>query len=228
MSGKGWNYIIRSKESYGIKYTTPSTDTFDIDTTITLTRRQTKETKALIQKDPERYRWIQPHTTFDYIRSREDNRYDLPIRIVRIKLSDTQSETILTNLPRDKFPAETIKEMYKLRWAIETSFKELKYNIGLASMHSKKQNLIFQEIFAKLTIYNVIAMITYSQKNIPNGKRINFAKTVAVCIRFITGKLSEESLLKILSKSLSPIRLGRTFPRSSSIKNPISFAYRIS
>ncbi|MCI6676368.1 MAG: hypothetical protein MSG78_05635, partial [Clostridiales bacterium] len=46
---KGWNYIIRSKESYGIKYTTPSTDTFDIDTTITLTRRQTKETRALIQ-----------------------------------------------------------------------------------------------------------------------------------------------------------------------------------
>ncbi|MCI6677071.1 MAG: IS4/IS5 family transposase, partial [Clostridiales bacterium] len=81
---------------------------------------------------------------------------------------------------------------------------------------------------AKLTIYNVIAMITYSQKNIPNGKRINFAKAVAVCIRFITGKLSEESLLKILSKSLSPMRLGRTFPRSSSIKNPISFAYRIS
>lgn len=95
-------------------------------------------------------------------------------------------------------------------------------------MHSKKQNLIFQEIFAKLTVYNVISMITYSQRNIPDGKRINFAKSVAICIRFITGKLSEESLQKILSKFLSPVRLGRTFPRSSSIKNPFSFAYRIS
>ncbi len=47
---KSWYYIIRSKESYGIKYTTPDTDTFDIDTIITLTRRQTKETTTLIQK----------------------------------------------------------------------------------------------------------------------------------------------------------------------------------
>ena len=35
---KSWYYIIRSKESYGIKYTTPDTDTFDLDTIITLTR----------------------------------------------------------------------------------------------------------------------------------------------------------------------------------------------
>lgn len=225
---KGWHYIIRSKESYGIKYTTPDADTFDIDTTITLTRRQTKETRALMEKNPEKYRWIHPHTTFDYIHPRENKMYDLPIRIVRIKISDTLSETILTNLPRNEFPSEIIKELYKLRWIIETSFKELKYNIGLASMHSKKQNLIFQEIFAKLTVYNVISMITYLQRNIPDGKRINFAKSVAICIRFITGKLSEESLQKILSKFLSPVRLGRTFPRSSSIKNPFSFAYRIS
>lgn len=225
---KGWHYIIRSKESYGIKYATPNTDTFDVDTTITLTRRQTEETRALMEKSPERYRWIQPHTTFDYIHPRENKMYDLPIRIIRIKISDTLSETILTNLPRDEFPSEIIKELYRMRWTIETSFKELKYNIGLASMHSKKQNLIFQEIFAKLTVYNVISMITYSQRNVPDGKRINFAKSVAICIRFITGKLSEESLQKILSKFLSPIRLGRTFPRSSSIKNPFSFAYRIS
>lgn len=224
---KGWYYVIRSKESYGIKYTTPATDTFDIDTTITLTRRQTKETRSLMQKHPERYRWIQPHTTFDYIRPREDKMYDLPIRIVRIKISDTLSETILTNLPRNEFSAETIKELYKSRWAIETAFKELKYNIGLASMHSKKQNLIFQEIFAKLTIYNVIAMITYS-RNVPSGKRINFAKAVDVCIKFIAEKLSEEFLLKILSKYLSPIRPGRTFPRNSGIKSPLSFSYRIS
>ena len=34
---KAWNYIIQSKESYGIKYTIPDSDEFDIETTITLT-----------------------------------------------------------------------------------------------------------------------------------------------------------------------------------------------
>ena len=48
---KNWNYIIRSKESYGIKFDTPSSKTFDIDQLITLTRRQTKQTKSLIKKD---------------------------------------------------------------------------------------------------------------------------------------------------------------------------------
>ena len=152
--------------------------------------------------------------------------YDLPIRIVRLKISDTLSETILTNLPRDGFSPQTIKELYKMRWKIETSFKELKYNIGLASIHSKKQNLILQEIYAKLTIYNALAMITYAQ-NIPSNKRINFAKAVSVCIRFITGKLSEDVLLIMLSKFLSPVRQGRTFPRKVTIKNSLSFAYRL-
>ena len=90
----------------------------------------------------------------------------------------------------------------------KTSFKELKYNIGFASMHSKKQNLIFQEIFAKLTVYNVISMIIYSHRNVPDGKHINLAKSVDICIHFITGKLSEESLQKMLSKFLSPVRFG--------------------
>jgi hypothetical protein len=39
---KNWNYIIRSKESYGIKYEHPDSDEFDKETTITLTRRKTK------------------------------------------------------------------------------------------------------------------------------------------------------------------------------------------
>lgn len=46
---KGWHYIIRSKESYGIKYATPDTDTFDVDTTITLTRRQIKEAAPFLR-----------------------------------------------------------------------------------------------------------------------------------------------------------------------------------
>ena len=67
-------------------------------------------------------------------------------------------------------------------------------------------------------------MITYAQ-NVPGNKRINFARAVSVCIRLITGKLSED-VLKMLSKFLSPVRPGRIFPRKPAIKNSLSFAYR--
>ena len=59
---KKWNFIIRAKESYGMisNLQLPNSEEFDVDTTLTLTRRQTKETLALLSAYPERYRWIQP------------------------------------------------------------------------------------------------------------------------------------------------------------------------
>lgn len=159
---KHWNYIIRSKESYGIKINLPTDKDFDIETIITLTRRQTKETKELMRIDPHRYCWIQQHTTFDYLHPRENKLYDIPIRVVHFKISENSYEALFTNLP-----AETLKLLYKMRWDIETSFRELKYNIGLASIHSKKYDLILQENFSKLIMYNFSALIAYQIKTPP-------------------------------------------------------------
>ena len=224
---KNWNYIIRSKESYGIKFDAPPSKTFDIDQLITLTRRQTKQTKNLMAEDPSRYRWIQPHTTFDYLNPKEDKLYDLPIRIVRIEIADSVYETLYTNLPREDFPVDILKELYRLRWGIETAFRELKYNVGLASIHSRKTAFVFQEIYAKLIMYNFSAWIAYSQ-TVPTGKRINFAKSIHVCYQFFKEKLSDIVLVKMINKFLSPIRPGRSFERNKNNKNAVSFAYRIS
>lgn len=205
----------------------PVSDTFDVDQLVTLTRRQTKYTRSLIEKEPNRYRWIQPHTTFDFLQPKEDKLYDLPVRVVRFEIADSVYETLYTNLSRDEFPVETLKELYRLRWGIETAFKELKYNIGLACLHSKKTDFVFQEIYAKLIMYNFSALIAYSQ-TVPIGKRINFSKTAHVCNDFFKDKLIESILEKMLIKFLSPIRPGRSYERNKNNKNAISFAYRIS
>ena len=111
---RNWNYIIRSKESYAIKYTTPDSDEFDVETTITLTLRKTEETIALLEKDSDRYRWIQTHITFDYLQHKQGRMYDLKLRIVRFKISDSAYETVFTNLPKYDFPAQVLKELYKM------------------------------------------------------------------------------------------------------------------
>ena len=116
----------------------PNSEEFDVDTTLTLTRRQKKETLALLSAYPERYRWIQPHTTFDYIAPKAPNMYDLHFRVVRFRISDGCYETIYTDLDPETFPVEKIKELYRLRWGIETSFAELKHIIGLSCLHGKK------------------------------------------------------------------------------------------
>lgn len=100
----------------------PNSKEFDADTTLTLTRRQTKETLAMLSAYPERYRWIQPYTAFDYVKPKDSNMYDRHFRVVRFQIFGGCCETIYTNA----FPIEKIKELYRLRWGIEASFRELK------------------------------------------------------------------------------------------------------
>jgi len=77
----------------------------------------------------------------DFTRKRK-----LSFRIVRFKISDDSYETVITNLD---FPPDDLKLLYAMRWGIETSFRDLKYTIGLSAFHSKKVEHILQEIFAR-------------------------------------------------------------------------------
>ena len=226
---KSWNYIIRAKESYGMitNLSLPGDPEYDVSITLTLTRRQTKETLALIGKYPNRYRWIQPHTTFDYIKAKESKLYDLTFRVVRFCIADGVYETVYTNLDAVQFPSEKIKELYHLRWGIETSFKELKYAIGLSSLHGKKKEFMIQEVFSRLILYNYTSMIAH-QVNIPEGQRVNFPVAAYLCRQFIRNKLSCSQVLKSIVKHLSPIRPGRQFPRFQNLISAVGFQYRFS
>lgn len=157
---KGWNYVIRVKDisSNGIisGISLPDQETFDIEYRILLTRRQTNEIKA----HPEKYKFMPKNQNFDYLPVGDKGIYTINFRIVRFPISENTYEVIITNLTEKEFPAERIKEIYHLRWGIETSFRELKYAIGLTNLHSKKAAYIAQEIFARLTMYNFCEMIT--------------------------------------------------------------------
>ena len=85
--------------------------------------------------------------------------YIISFRVVRFKLSDSSFETVLTNLD---FPPDELKQLYAMRWGIETSFRELKYTIGLSHFHAKRPDFILQEIFARLTMYNFSELISMS------------------------------------------------------------------
>ena len=63
-----------------------------------------------------------------------------------------------------------LKELYNRRWGIETSFRELKYSIGLNAKNSKKYDFILQEIWARLLLYNFCEMITTNVVIIQNQK----------------------------------------------------------
>ena len=163
---KGWKYLIRIKDYsthssgilHGLKL--PDTDEFDTEIDLNLTKKRSNEVKELL-KDKNRYRCISTDKTFDYLprKSKKSDHivmYNLPFRIVRFKITDDTYEVVVTNLDNTDFPAQVLKELYFMRWGIETSFRDLKYTVGLLHFHSKKVEYILQEIFARLIMYNFL------------------------------------------------------------------------
>ena len=86
-----------------------------------------------------------------------------------------------------------IKNLYASRWGIETSFRDLKYSIGLVNFHAKKKEGILQEIFARFTNFNFCRWVT-SQVAIDNSHKkrykVCFSDAAYACRLFFNVSLS--------------------------------------
>lgn len=238
---KGWFYLIRVKDfgqhKTGILHglDLPDTAEFDEYIDLNLTRKQTNEMKKLFQKKNE-YRKIAHNKTFDYLPSKSKKSdatvlYHLPFRIVRFPISDNSYEVVVTNLDASEFPPDSLKKLYGMRWGIETSFRDLKYTIGLLHFHSKKVEYILQEIFASLIMYNFSELIT-PHVVIEKGTRkyeykVNFSVAVHICREFLLKVNIPPDIESLIARYITPIRPGRSRPREMKVKQAISFMYRV-
>ena len=169
---------------------------------------------------------------FDCLREHSSSLYYIRFRIVRFQLPNGSSETVFTNLPAYEFDVEQLKELYFKRWGIETSFRELKYTIGLAYFHSRKKQLIMQEIYARLILYNFCEIITgtiiVSQKDRKFIYQVNFTMAIYICIEFLRRKKSatQMDVIALINNYILPIRPGRNSPRHIKARTVTSFLYR--
>lgn len=238
---KGWFYLIRVKDFsqhktgilHGLEL--PNTEEFDEYIDLNLTRKQTNEMKKLLQQKNS-FRRIAHNKTFDYLplKSKKSDAtvlYHLPFRIVRFPISDDSYEVVVTNLDVSEFPPDSLKKLYAMRWGIETSFRDLKYTVGLLHFHSKKVEYILQEIFAGLIMYNFSELIT-SHVVIEKGTRkyeykINFSVAVHICREFLLRVNIPPDIESLIARYITPIRPGRSRPRETKVKQAISFMYRV-
>lgn len=229
---KGLKYVIRVRSRYGImeKFNLPLDKETDFTTDILLTRRQTNEVKT----NPTIYRFLASTSTFDFLPKGSKDSYPLKFRIIRIKISENNYETLVTNLFDDEFSTEDIKKLYKMRWGIETSFRELKYHIGLIAFHSKKKDCVIQEIFASLIMYNFSMLIIDDiliddDKHNKYRSKINYATAIHICIAFFRcNRISPSNLEKLIARNKCPVRPDRIATRKSCFHSAVSFNYRLS
>ncbi len=159
----------------------------------------------------------------------------MSFRVVRFKITDDTYETLITNLEQAEFSPAELKELYSLRWGVETSFRELKYAVGLTSFHSKRRELIVQEVFARIIMHNFAEMIT-SHVVISHGGlklvyQVNFTVAIHICRYFLRFRPPSNApppdVEALIRKNILPIRPGRRDVRKIRYKSAVSFLYRV-
>ena len=232
---KGVFYLVRARDAgtstiiSSLKML-PNTNEYDVLIPLKLTRKQTKDVK----KHPEVYKVLTNNTQMDFIDLHKNQFYDITLRVVRFKLTDETYECLITNLPQKEYPVEILKELYAKRWGIETSFRELKYAIGLTAFHAKKIEFIKQEIWARMTLYNFCEIITTSvvieqKTGRKHNYQLNYTRAIGICRYFLRIKKEKAppDVENLIRRELLPIRIGRTDPRKVKPKSTISFLYRV-
>ena len=153
--------------------------------------------------------------------------YEFSARIVRLQRKGGKTQLLLTNLDAAQFPLSEIRALYAKRWGIETSFRELKYTIGLIHLHSRKSDLVLQEIFAAFAVFNFTQAAAWSANegcgSSKYKRRVNFAHAVYLCCEVLRGKSAE--ITALLERTLTPCRPDRVYPRPKISENRLSAMY---
>ena len=220
---------IHSRTSNLRKFNLPDSE-FDLDVETILTTKATNEVKA----HPDKYRMLSKSSTFDFV-SKDNPYYPVKYRAVRFKIDGAEEyESVITNLDKDKFPADEIKKLYNLRWGIEVSFRHLKYSADLSAIHARNRNSIRQEIWARILLYN-LCMIMIQEAIKHKTKSLKYVYTVNItrCIHIIRNLAKRKGgippdLEKLLLNELLPIRPDRLDPRKVKPQSVVCFNYRFS
>lgn len=227
---KGWNYLIRIRDkdravAYGA--TLPDQPEFDIPVRLTLGRLTRRQLEARGIAVPESYYRVLSSMVFDFLEPEASDFYELSFRIVRLQTASGKTETLITNLDPMQFPLSALGRLYAMRWGIETSFRSLKYAVGLIHLHAKKPELVLQEIFSSFLIFNFTQAITWavdaSTGTSKYNHHVNFSDAVFACCAFL--RRSSADPLPLLHRKLLPFRPGRASPRPKITGNRISSCY---
>jgi hypothetical protein len=89
----------------------------------------------------------------------KENTDNVKIRVIAVPLESGESEYLATNIFSENFTAEMFKELYFLRWPVESKYYELKYRIYIEEFNGASSNAIRQEFFINLLISNLASLI---------------------------------------------------------------------
>lgn len=179
----------------------------------------------------EKYSDKTAYTNWDF-----EDTCEIKFRVVKFRINDDGKdawEVLVTNLDRTQFPIMEIKKLYGMRWGIETSFRSLKYAVSAINFHSKKDNYIEQELYARLIMFNAVSRAAGSlpvkKESTKHAYKIDFKMAVQIFRRYYR-KFCKDPPLKMyadIDTYRQPIREGRQDKRKIRVKSAVYFLYRV-
>ena len=155
---------------------------------------------------------------------------DIKVRVISIPLESGVTEYLATTVFDESITAVDFKELYFLRWSLESKYAELKNQFLLEEFSGATSTSIEQEFYINLLLSNMVSMIKSSaDKEIektarPNNKyryQANRAFIIARVKWFLSRYLSSDITIALLTEiysdacvNRSQIQPGRKCPRN--------------
>jgi hypothetical protein len=169
----------------------------------------------------------------------DGNKGFLKIRVVKFLLDSGVEETLVTNLLDQEFSIQDLKELYFMRWGVETKFNELKNRLQLENFTGDTPIAVEQDFYASMYLGNMVALAKADANATieENNKGTTHKHEYKVNTNILIGKLREsfivilleknarkrskmlDKLMQELARNVVPIRPGRNYVRNKNLKS---------
>lgn len=123
------------------------------------------------------------------------------VRIIKLVLDTGETEVLMTNLSRTAFHHSEFKELYGLRWGVETKYNTLKNKLDIETFSGKTVISILQDFYATLYLSNVVSAIKAESDEIiaENNKDKNLKYEYRTNENVLIGTLKNKLILILLN-----------------------------
>lgn len=168
---------------------------------------------------------------------------EMHVRFVKVILDTGEEEVLITSLlDTEKYPREDFKNLYWLRWGIETYFDILKNRLNLENFTGKSSEAVRQDFFSTIMISNYESLMTADAQDKLEAKennKYNQKVNKAVSFNTIKNKVLDlfyfnrddlddlfEKMDQLFLMNPSPIREKRLFERNTNARKALGFHKR--
>lgn len=187
--------------------------------------------------------WCPSQKTKENCRKHNVSIEPLTVRLIRIDLSDNETEVLITSLlSQEDYSYEVMGDLYNKRWAVEEEIKKMTQRVLIEFFSSVKVNGVKQDFYANICLLNIVTLLAEpTKKKVKKAssgnkyeQQINYTAAIGD-VREKIVLLFERSYKKVNTIIISlwesfmfntnPIRPGRKFKRDARKKGARNKCY---